>query len=228
MKCNKFVSIILARGGSKGIKNKNLIKINNQPLIHWSISQSIKSKRISKTFVSSDNDKILKISKKSGAEIIKRPKKFATSKSSSESAWLHAVKYLKVKKINADYIVGIQPTSPIREFNDFDGAINLLETKKFDSLFTSTIINDYFIWKKIKNKLKANYNFKKRQPRQLIENQYLENGSFYIFNTEGFLKSKCRLFGKIGTFKMNKSKSFQIDDFEDLQIIKLLAKRYLK
>ena len=71
----KVYSIILARGGSKGIKNKNLVKVNNKPLIFWTISQSLKSKKIDEVWVSSDNKKILLLSKKIGAKIIRRPKK---------------------------------------------------------------------------------------------------------------------------------------------------------
>ena len=74
---SKTYSIILARGGSKGIKNKNLVKINNKPLIFWTIFQSLKSKKIDEVWVSSDSKKILSISKKIGANIIKRPKKFS-------------------------------------------------------------------------------------------------------------------------------------------------------
>ena len=73
-------SVILARGGSKTIKNKNLKKINGKPLVYWSIKDSLRSKTILKTWVSSDNQKILNYSKKNGAEIIRRPKKYLVIK----------------------------------------------------------------------------------------------------------------------------------------------------
>ena len=94
--------------------------------------------------------------------------------------------------------------------------------KKFDSLFSSTKIQDVNIWKYKKNNLVANYNFKKRKRRQDIVNNYLENGSFYIFNVKKFKKSNNRLFGKIGTYEMDKKYSFQLDDYVDLKIIKSL------
>lgn len=222
-----YHSIILARGGSKGLKNKNILKVKNKPMLYWSIKQSIKSKKISYTWVSSDNKEILKIAKNNGCGAILRPKKISDDKASSEQAWLHAVKYLIKKKFIVDSIVGIQPTSPIRKSKDFDNAINKYETEKYDSLFTSCIINDHFIWKKKANVLIANYNYKKRKPRQKIQDKFLENGSFYIFNAKKFLKFKCRLFEKIGTFSMPKSRSMQVDDQMDLDIINLLAKKYL-
>tara|TARA_B100000242_G_scaffold290601_1_gene262303 strand:- start:68 stop:736 length:669 start_codon:yes stop_codon:yes gene_type:complete len=221
MKKKIIHSIILARGGSRGIKNKNLLKIKKKPLIFWSIKKSLKSKKINFTWLSSDNPNILKTAQKFGANIIKRPKNISNDKASSESAWQHAIDFIK-KNYVIDVVVGIQPTSPIRGNNDFDKAIKLYNKKKFDSLFSSTKIQDVNIWKYKKNNLVANYNFKKRKRRQDIVNNYLENGSFYIFNVKKFKKSNNRLFGKIGTYEMDKKYSFQLDDYVDLKIIKSL------
>ena len=91
----KIFAIILARGNSKSIKNKNLKKINGKPLLFWSIEQLKKTKSINQIWISSDSDKILKYALKNKINIIKRPKKFATAKASSESAWLHAVDFLE-------------------------------------------------------------------------------------------------------------------------------------
>tara|TARA_B100000989_G_scaffold298228_1_gene286639 strand:+ start:2799 stop:3461 length:663 start_codon:yes stop_codon:yes gene_type:complete len=214
-------AIILARGGSKTIKNKNLKIINGKPLVYWSIKHSLNSKKISKTWVSSDNLKILNYSKKIGAQIILRPKKISGDKASSESAWIHAISEIK-KDFKITSILGIQPTSPIRDSLDFDRAIKKYYKFKYDSLFSANYINDYNSWKIKGSKLIANYNFKKRSRRQDIKNLLLENGSFYIFNSKKFLKNKNRLFGKIGFFIMPKRKSFQIDDYLDIKIIEKL------
>ena len=214
-------SIILARGGSKSIKNKNLILLKKKPLLYWSIYRSRLSKLISHTWVSSDNEKILNIAKKYGAKTIKRPKIYAKDKSTSESAWIHAINHIK-KNYNIDLVVGIQPTSPIRKNSDFDNGIKLFIKKKFDSMFSSNKIHDFNTWKYEKKKLVSNYNYKKRSRRQDIHNFYLENGSFYIFKAKTFLKEKNRLFGKIGQFEMKKETSFQLDDAIDLKIIRSL------
>ena len=219
---NIYHSIILARGDSKGIKNKNLQILNGKPLIYWSIKKSLECKKISKTWVSSDSEKILNLSKNYGANIIKRPRIYSKDSSSSESAWEHAIKYINKEKKICNYVFGIQPTSPLRDAKDFERGINIFEKNKLDSLFTSLKINDYFIWF-YKKKLLANYDYSNRPRRQIIEDKFLENGSFYIFSSSGFLNAKCRLFGKIGTYKMSKIKSFQVDDKEDLEIIKKLS-----
>lgn len=217
MKKEKFTAIILARGGSKGIKLKNLIKINKKPLIYWTIKSCLRSKKIDSTWVSTDNHSIASYSKKIGANVIFRPKKYAKDNSTSDSAWIHAVKLLK-KKIKVLNIVGLQPTSPLREKNDLDRACSNFLKKKFDSLLSVLKITDHFIWKKRNRKLEANYNYKKRPMRQNIQEKYLENGSFYIFNAEKFLKFKNRLFGKIGLYQMKKINSFQIDEPDDIKL----------
>ena len=80
---------------------------------------------------------------------------------------------------------------------DFDNAIKQFHSKKLDSLFSANKTNDTNFWEYKMNKLKANYNYKKRKMRQDLNIKYLENGSFYIFDKTKFLKYKCRLFGKI-------------------------------
>lgn len=224
MKSKIIFSIILARKNSKGIKNKNLKNVNGKPLIYWSINNSIESNLINKTFVSSDSRKILNYSKKIGANVILRPSKYALSKTSSEISLLHAVKYLQNHKYKFDYILFIQPTSPLRNKKDFDNAIKLFHSKKLDSLFSANITNDTNLWEYKMNKLKANYNYKKRKMRQDLNIKYLENGSFYIFDKTKFLKYKCRLFGKIGFYLMSKLNSFQIDDHEDIDLINSIFK----
>ena len=97
----KIFAIILARGGSKGIKNKNLKKIKDKPLLKWTIDHCKNSKYIDEIWLSSDSSKILRLGKKSSINIIKRPKKFALDKSSSEEAWLHAISYIEKKNIIA-------------------------------------------------------------------------------------------------------------------------------
>jgi CMP-N,N'-diacetyllegionaminic acid synthase len=223
MKNIKVHSVILARGGSKGIKNKNLYCVNSKPLIYWSIKQSLKSKIIKNTWVSSDSKKILDYSKRIGANIIERPSKYAKDNSSSEIAWLHAAKKLKD---DADIILGIQPTSPIRDARDFDRALSKFKKYNYNSLFSAHKIKDFFVWEKYKSKFKSNYNYKKRPRRQEINDKFYENGSFYIFNTKEFLKYKCRLFKKIGVYEMEKIKSFQIDDLDDIVMINKLMKNY--
>ncbi len=227
MKKKNVHAIILARGGSKGIKNKNLILINKKPLIYWSIKNCVKSKKISNTWVSSDSKKILDIAKKYGANTILRPKKLASDKASSDKSWEHAIKYIS-KIASVDYVVGVQPTSPIRANNDFDKAIINFLDKNYDSMFSASDFETYFTWAIRNKKVIPTYNLKKRPRRQEIQKTILENGSFYIFKAKLFLKFKVRLFGKIGFHLMKKYRGFQIDTMEDAFFINSIFKNYLK
>ncbi len=221
MKKKINIAVILARGGSKGIINKNLKNLNGRPLLWWSIQHCLNCNEISSTWVSTDSKKIMKIAKKFGANIIKRPHNISKDNSTSESGWLHAVNYFDKKKISLDTVVALQATSPLRETKDLKKALKHYYLKKKDSLFTGSYNNEInFNWKKKQHKVIPNYNIRLRTRRQNLTNYILENGSFYIFNKKKFQKNKNRLFGKIGLFIMEKIKSFQIDDLSDFQIVK--------
>jgi N-acylneuraminate cytidylyltransferase len=220
---NRTIALMLCRGNSKGIKNKNLINFLGKPLIWWTIKDLKSSKLIENIYVSSDSDKILKFAKKEGVKIIKRPKNISKDYSISESALLHALK--KIKK-NAEIIVFAQVTSPLRPKKVFDNAINFFVKRKYDSMFSSTKDHN-FIWKSQHGRLSPNYNFKNRPMRQKINCFFKENGSFYIFKKKGFVKFKNRLFGKIGTYILDKKYSFEIDDKIDLKINKILKNERL-
>lgn len=217
----KVFCIILARGGSKQIKNKNLVKIKSKPMIYYTISQALNSKMVSQVWVSSDDRKILSYSSKLGSKIIKRPSKYASDFSSSESAWLHAIKFIRKIGENPDLILAPQVTSPKRPKGIFDKVIKFFVNKKYDSLMSSNKINPPNIWHKssggkLKKKIHNNY-----IPRQKIVGNYNENGSFYLFKTSKFLKKKKRLFGKIGMYELNKKYELEIDNLDDLKKIQI-------
>ena len=125
----KNYAFIFARGGSKELKNKNIKLFNGKPLIYYSIKMAKKNRNIKKVFVSSDSLAILKISKKYGAEIIKRPKKLSTDRSSEIDSWKHAINYLDKKHDVFDNFVSIPCTSPLRISNDISRAIRLIKKK---------------------------------------------------------------------------------------------------
>ena len=131
-----IVTLIPARGGSKGIKKKNILKINNKPLIFYSIDISKKIKSINETFVSSDSNQILKISKKFEAKTIKRPKKISVDKSTDLEAFKHFyIEYKKKYKKEIDLLVHLRPTTPFRKEKTIKKIINIMKiNKKFSSL----------------------------------------------------------------------------------------------
>jgi len=179
--------------------------------------------------VSSDDSQILNVAKKYGANIIKRPPEFSSDISSSEEAWLHAINYLETQNKSSDIILTPQVTSPLREKFDFDKAIDKFIDGNYDSLFSATVVNDFFFWKETQdNKYKSvNYDYRNRKRRQELDNQIIENGSFYIFNKSQFKKSKNRLINKIGCYEMDFWKMFEIDSEKDLRMCSALMNEFI-
>ena len=221
-------AIILARGGSKGIPNKNIIDFCGKPLIAWTIEQCLSSKHISEVWVSSDSQKILEVVKEYGAKTIKRPDDISGDFATSESAWLHAIEFIE-RDGDIDFVLAPQITSPLREAQDIDNAIELFQSEKYDSMFSSSIAEDLFFWKEDKrHELQSvNYDYLNRQRRQDIQEQIIENGSFYIFKSAIIKKYNNRFGGKIGHSKMESWKMFEIDNLEDIRMCSALMREFL-
>lgn len=205
----KIISIIPARKGSKGIPNKNLINLSGKPLIHYAI-QASKQSIVEETWVSSDSDEILNISKKLGAKTIKRPEELSDDNASSESVLIHFS-----EKVEFDILVFIQCTSPLVKPQDINRGIEKL--KNFDSIVSVTETHQMF-W----NAKGPLYDINNRERRQNSIKRYLETGSFFITSKKNLLKYKNRLSGKIGFIKIPKIRSFDIDGYEDLKIVKTI------
>ena len=211
-------ALIPLRTSSTRIKNKNFLKIKKKFVYLYSTHQAIKSRLIKKVFIATNSKKV-KIKHKK-LSIFKRSKKSNASKSSTE---IVVEEFLK--KNICDYLVLIQATNLFIKTKYIDLALKKLikNKKKYDSLL-SVVKSKYFIWQRVRDLIiPKNYNSKKRPRSQDIKsNEFIENGSFFIFNRKKFLKSKNRLHGKITYFEMPKKSIFELDEKEDLPIIKKL------
>jgi hypothetical protein len=135
----KIIAIIPARAGSTSIKNKNLIKIKNKPLISFSIAAAKKSKLINEIYLSSDSEKILKIGTKLNIDAIKRQKNLSSYSASANSVILDFIKNNLEKNQEKNYIiVYLQPTSPFRNSDHIDNSINHFLKKKLRTLLSVT------------------------------------------------------------------------------------------
>jgi len=221
------VAIILARGGSKGVPNKNIIDFCGKPLIYWTIKNCIKG-GIENVYVSSDSSEILSIGEKYGAKSILRPDKFSNDNASSEGAWIHALDIIEKKIGKINWIVAPQVTSPLRTDNDIKNSLIIANSGKYDSLFSCSISGDLFYWKNNKGILNSvNYDWKNRQRKQDFPIQYIENGSFYLFKPDIIRKYNNRFGGRIGMVEMNFWQMFEIDYPEDLRICEALMKEFI-
>ena len=183
----EILSIIPARGGSKGIKRKNLKPILDKPLVAYTIEASLKSKYITRTIVSSEDSEILEVSKKYGAEVVVRPDELAQDETKTAPVMLHVLDELEKMGYKADYIVLLQPTCPLRNEKYIDNAFKYYFEKQkegFDSCFSAFSIGyTHAKWRILHNdKLEGLYDFRIRPRRQEEEQHYkmiCENGAFY-------------------------------------------------
>ena len=223
LKKYKILAVIPARGGSKGIKLKNLRKVNNKTLIEITANFTIKSKIFDFSVVSSDNSKILKEANKYGLNTIHRPKSLSGDKISDVSVLIHAVKlFEKNFRTNFDIIVMLHPTSPLRKIKDVKKCIKLLIEKKFDSIWTiSKLDSKYHPLKQlnfIKNKI--SYYSKKGSSikyRQQLDQLYYRNSNAYVIWKKILLKKKKLITKNTGAVIV-KSKQVSIDNLEDLKV----------
>ena len=216
----KITCIIPARSGSKRIKNKNIIKFKKTNLLKFVIKKIINSKIINKFVLASDSS--LYYSRldnlKNKVIFFQRGKSSSKDNSSSESV---IIEYLKKTKDDSDILILLQVTNPFITKNQLDSAISEFISHDYDSML-SGVKSKHFFWKNKVNSKSINYNYKKRLRSQNFNENFIENGSFYIFYKKNFLKYKNRLHGKIGIYEMPIESIHELDDVNDLRIIKKL------
>lgn len=217
-----ILAIIPARGGSKGIPGKNIKPLFGRPLIHWSIAQAVAAKSISRVLVSTDDPDIAKVAQEAGAEVpFLRPDKLASDTASTEPVLIHALDWLRDKEgYVPDYVMLLQPTSPMRAKGSLDAAVRTLLDAGSDSLL-SVVETHHFHWQNPASP-KALYDYRNRPRRQDIKPEdklYQETGSIYITRTEVLRSQSNRLGGKIVMYVTNQEDSFEIDTMVDWLIL---------
>jgi N-acylneuraminate cytidylyltransferase len=219
----KYLAIIPARGGSKGVPGKNIREIASKPLIAWSIEAALGIDSVT-VVVSTDSDEIAAVATRYGAEVpFMRPAELATDVMGTEPVMLHALDYYVGKGRQFDAVILLQPTSPFRKPGAVVAAIDTFETERADSLL-SVCENHHFFWRNpaMPDPL---YDFRNRPRRQDIrpENRlYRETGSIYITKIDILRGERNRLGGKIAMFVMTENESWEIDTLADFQIISAL------
>ena len=231
-----MLTLICARGNSKGIKNKNIKIFNKKPLIYYSIQQALKSKYIKEVFVSTDSKKIAKIAEKYGAIIpFMRPKKLATDISPEYLSWKHAIKKCeKIYKKKIDIFVSLPTTSPLRKDIDIKKSLSFFikNRRKYDMLVSTTKTNHFPGFNIVKTYKEGIFkltdsNKKKNSRRQQVKNIYNLSTCFYYAN--GDYINKCKLnplfTGRKYAYLVDKKNAIDIDDKLDLDLARYLIKK---
>ena len=219
---NKITAFIPARGGSKGMPGKNIKEFAGKPLVVHSIEYALNCTKIDEVVVSTDDDKIAKISRKAGAKVVIRPPELSTDSATTESAIHHFVNKFNKKP---DILVLLQPTSPFRPKGSLENAITHFTENGFDSLLSITPTHRFYWRVKEDQTAFAEYDYLNRPRRQdmkLDDIRYVENGSLYIFTRKHFDKTGNRLGGKIGYVEWPEDYSIEIDTQLDFDMVEKL------
>jgi len=221
-----ILAIVPAREGSKGIPKKNIYPLYNTPLIYYTIKAIQRSKLITRAILSSDSSEVIKVAKDYGLEVpFVRPSKLAQDDTPALPVVKHAVKWLEeTENYKVDYIILLQPTSPLRTENHIDEALSILINSDADSLVSIVEVphnfNPYSIMK-LQGKYLSPYLLfdENKNLRQFKPVFYARNGAAIYAFTYHCLMNKHSIYGdKILPYLMEKASSIDVDDLFDLKL----------
>lgn len=229
----KIIAVIPARGGSKGIKKKNIILLGGKPLIAYSIEVAKKSPLIDRVIVTTDSPEIARVAEEYGAEVpFIRPSELAQDDTPAYPVLRHTLKFLEEKEnFKPDIIVWLEPPNPFRTAEKIDEAIKIFEADKeadsmrgvcepFQNPFKMWILNGKYLEPLMKQE-GTDYN---SLPRQKLRKVYWQNGYIYLLRYDTVMKKGNFHGDKILPFILSKDEFIDIDSEEDLK----LAEYYLK
>ena len=232
MKSYKILAIIPARGGSKGIRRKNLQKLSGKPLIAHTIIAAKKTKSINKIIVSTDDKEIGKISKNNGAEVpFLRPKQISKDTSSIIEVIKHALKFLQENQSYVpDIIILLQPTSPLRTSQLITKTINTLKKSKATSVITVSKITKHpyaAYWLKNDFLKPFEKNSAKYSRRQEFPDLFFPTGAVYTFWYDTLKKFNSLHGPKIKPIVVH-DEDIDIDNLRDLFFAEMMLKNWKK
>ena len=213
------VALIPLRGGSKGIKDKNIKVLFGKPLCAWVLEAASMAKYVDSVYVSTDSDKIADVVRSLGlgVKIVDRPPELATDTASTESVVTHFM-----QEIPFDNLLTIQATSPLLQPQEIDTAFSEFSSNQFDSMISVNRLKQ-FLWNE--DGTPNNYDPKARPRRQDFDGAIVENGAFYISKRTTILKYGSRIGGKVGFFEMSEAGRFEIDEMVDFEIAEILLRK---
>lgn len=230
----RVIAVIPARGGSKGLPRKNLLMLFGKPLLGWPVETAQKSMCVDRIIVSTEDPEIAEVARKVGAEVpFLRPAELASDDASSVSVALHALGFLAERNENYDYLILLEPTSPLTESDDIDKAIEILHRERehadaivgvsrvqsthpdFDvRLDTLGLIRPYAVKE-----------FQDIKRRQEIEVLYFLDGSLYASAVDALVANRTFYHSRTLGYVVPHWKSFEVDDYVDFICVEALMSR---
>ncbi|OGV36461.1 MAG: hypothetical protein A2020_01870 [Lentisphaerae bacterium GWF2_45_14] len=227
----KVLSVITARGGSKGIPGKNIVDLGGKPLIAWTIEASVNSFLVDRTIVSTDDEKIAEISRSFGAEVpFMRPEELSRDNSPHIPVIQHAVRWMEENQREFyDYILLLQPTVPFRSSADIDEAIKIVEEKRPDALLSACEPENHpSLVKKLNQSGFMEYFIPRDEKvymcRQTLPDAFSDNGAIFLTRCDVLMeRGLLHPAGSTMIYLMPKERSLDIDTPWDLYIARLIV-----
>ncbi|CAH1215781.1 CMP-N,N'-diacetyllegionaminic acid synthase [Paenibacillus allorhizoplanae] len=223
---SRVLGVITARGGSKGVPRKNVRNIAGKPLIGWTIEEAKKSQYLDNLILSSDDEEIISVAQSFECEVpFIRPSELALDGTLGIEPVLHAIDNVK----GYDYVVLLQPTSPLRSAIDIDRCIEICIAEGYPSCVSvsESIKSPYWMYKlnvdgtldpllKIENRLAT---------RQELPVSYVLNGAIYVAKIGWLKEQKSFLHKETGAYIMPQERSYDIDTAMDFEFVEFLMKK---
>lgn len=233
----KILGLIPARGGSRGLPGKNIKKLCGKPVIAWTILAAQGSRYLDDLVFSTDSPEIAKVARRWGVEVpFLRPGELAQDDTESSAVLIHALDFLEAEGRKYDYVILLEPTSPLRETSDIDRGMEVLDEfhDRADSIVSvcrveaahpvfDVRINDQGL-------LQTYLPQDDFQPlrRQDIEELYFFEGTIYISKTDAYREKKTFYHQRTLPYIVPKEKSLELDDRMDFICIEALLRNRLK
>lgn len=230
-KGNRILAVVTARGGSKGLPGKNIKELNGKPLIGWTLKQLEYSKYIDEVFVSTDSEEIAEVSKQCGFDVPSlRPTHLAEDTSSSMDVLLYTIQLFEKRAKTFDYLMLLEPTSPLRKRNDIDEIIKLAgDNPQSDGVISVGEVHGEHpsIMKKINNEgyiVPYIENEKKVYQRQQFEKAYFPYGVGYLVKISVFKETHTIYSKNMLPYYIERWQNYEIDDIYDFICIENIMK----
>lgn len=213
---NKIIAVIPARANSKRIPNKNIRLLNNHPLVYYVIQNALNSKYITDIIVTTDSKEVETIAKQLGIQCLHRSPNLCM-----DDTTLDAVVYDAIHDKDCDYVVTMQPTSPLLKSKSLDTAIEYCISNQLDTLI-SVINYPRLGWKKENNQVTPVY--EERLNFQYLPPYYQETGAFLITRKD-VVTNTSRIGEKVDLFEVSKEEAINIDTFQDLALANIILQK---
>jgi len=227
-KNKKFLAIIPARGGSKGLPNKNILSLDGKPVLSYTIESAKSSKYIDEIFLSTDSIDIAAVAKDFGCDIKElRPDHLARDDSKTSDLIDYTLDYYQKRNQEFDYIILLEPTSPLRKKADIDNAIEMLDENSDGVISVGKIgLEHPDIVKRIEQGKIFSYIAKENtaHQRQMLSDAYFPYGVIYIIKTKIFKEKKTFYSDNVIPYFIERWQNYEIDDLCDFVCIESIIK----